>query len=115
MFTEAGKLALNLTKGSPIKRLQVASRKGTARKVIAIRADQIQSKILSSNSNTALTRGPNILKRSAADNKTAKLFVTTIPNTTTVPTVTEIKNSLSLKEVKLFIYFKYKIIIHKCT
>lgn len=104
MFTEAGKLALNLTKGAQIKRLQVASRKGTARKVIAIRTDQIQSKILSSNSNTS-ARGPNILKRSAVDNKTAKLFVTTIPNTTTVPTVTEIKNSLSLKEVKLFIYF----------
>ncbi|KMQ96826.1 ga-binding protein subunit beta-2 [Lasius niger] len=99
VLTEAGKLALNLTKGSPIKRLQVASRKGTARKVIAIRTDQIQSKILSQNSNTpALTRGPNILKRSAVDNKMAKLFVTTIPNTTTVPTVTEIKNSLSLKE-----------------
>ncbi|KAL6448965.1 hypothetical protein ACFW04_000594 [Cataglyphis niger] len=98
VLTEAGKLALNLTKGSPIKRLQVASRKGATRKVIAIRTDQIQSKILSSNSNTALTRGPNILKRSAVDNKTAKLFVTTIPNTTTVPTVTEIKNSFSLKE-----------------
>lgn len=99
VLTEAGKLALNLTKGSPIKRLQVASRKGTGRKVIAIRTDQIQSKILSPNSNTsALTRGPNILKRSAVDNKAAKLFVTTIPNTTTVPTITEIKNSLPLKE-----------------
>lgn len=103
MITEAGKLALNLTKGSPIKRLQVSSRKGAARKVIAIRTDQIQSKILSPNSNTsALTRGPNILKRNAVDNKAAKLFVTTISNTTT-PTVSEIKNSLSLKEVKLFI------------
>lgn len=108
MITEAGKLALNLTKGSPIKRLQVASRKGTGRKVIAIRTDQIQSKILSPNSNTsALTRGPNILKRSAVDNKAAKLFVTTIPNTTTVPTITEIKNSLPLKEVK-FIYVNVK-------
>jgi len=103
VITEAGKLALNLTKGSPIKRLQVSSRKGAARKVIAIRTDQIQSKILSPNSNTsALTRGPNILKRNAVDNKAAKLFVTTISNTTT-PTVSEIKNSLSLKEVKLFI------------
>lgn len=105
MITEAGKLALNLTKGSPIKRLQVSSRKGTARKVIAIRTDQIQSKILSPNSNTsAITRGPNILKRNAVDNKATKLFVTTISNTSTVPTVSEMKNSLSLKEVKLFIY-----------
>ncbi|EFN67625.1 GA-binding protein subunit beta-2 [Camponotus floridanus] len=95
VLTEAGKLALNLTKGSSIKRL--ASRKG-ARKVIAIRTDQIHSKILSPNSNTsALTRGPNILKRNAVDNKAAKLFVTTISNVTT-PTVSEIKNSLSLKE-----------------
>ncbi|XP_012231755.2 GA-binding protein subunit beta-1 [Linepithema humile] len=99
VLTEAGKLALNLTKGSPMKRLQVASRKGTGRKVITIRTDQIQSsKILNPNSNTPITsRGPNILRRSPVD-KTTKLFVTTIPNTTTISTITEIKNSFSSKE-----------------
>ncbi|XP_072744505.1 uncharacterized protein Atac3 [Anoplolepis gracilipes] len=98
VLTEAGKLALNLMKNSSIKPIKRLQGKGSARKVIAIRTDQIQSKILNPNSNTsAVTRGPNILKRSAVDNKT-KLFVTTIPNTTTAPTITEIKNSLSLKE-----------------
>jgi len=99
--TEAGKLALNLTKGTPLKRLQVASRKGTARKVIAIRADQIQSKILNQNSN-ATSRGPNILKRSAVDNKAAKLFLT-IPNTTTVSNIAQLKNAVQLKEVRFCI------------
>lgn len=107
VITEAGKLALNLTKGSQVKRLQVASRgtKGTGRKIITIRRDQIQSsKILSPNSSIAITsRGPNILRRSPVD-KTAKLFVTTIPNTSTISTVTEMKNSLSSKEVKLYIH-----------
>lgn len=98
-IAEAGKLALNLTKGTPIKRLQVASRKGTARKVIAIRTDQIQSKILNQNASTVTSRGPNILKRSAADNKTAKLFLTTIPNTTTVSNITEMKTAVQSKEV----------------
>jgi len=110
VITEAGKIALNLTKGSPIKRLQVASRKGPSRKVIAIRADQIQSKILNPNSNTSTSRSPNILKK--ADNKPMKLLVTTVPNTSTASTVTEIKNSISTKEVRLFIYFRYKIQIN---
>ncbi|KYN13725.1 PREDICTED: inversin [Trachymyrmex cornetzi] len=97
VLTEAGKIALNLTKGSSIKRLQVASRKGPMRKVIAIRADQIQSKILNPNSNTSTSRSPNILKK-AVDNKPMKLLVTTVPNTSTASTVTEIKNSISTKE-----------------
>lgn len=108
MITEAGKIALNLTKGSSIKRLQVASRKGTpGRKVIAIRTDQIQSKILNSNSNTSTTssRSPNILKKSAMDNKATKLLVTTVSNTPTASTVTEIKNSILTKEVRLLVYF----------
>lgn len=98
VLTEAGKIALNLTKGSSIKRLQVASRKGSSRKVIAIRADQIQSKILNPNSNTSTTtsRSPNILKKSP-DNKSTKLLVTTVSNTPAT-TVTEIKNSISTKE-----------------
>lgn len=109
VITEAGKIALNLTKGSPIKRLHVA--KGTSRKVIAIRTDQIQSKILNPNSNTSTTisRSPNILKKSAMDNKATKLLVTTISNTSTASTVTKIKNSISTKEVRLFVYFRYKI------
>ncbi|XP_018350006.1 PREDICTED: ankyrin-1 [Trachymyrmex septentrionalis] len=97
VLTEAGKIALNLTKGSSIKRLQVASRKGPSRKVIAIRTDQIQSKILNPNSNTSTSRSPNILKK-AFDNKPMKLLVTTVPNTSTASTVTEIKNSISTKE-----------------
>lgn len=111
VITEAGKIALNLTKGSSIKRLQVASSKGTPRKVIAIRTDQIQSKILNPSSNTSTTtsRSPNILKKSAMDNKTTKLLVTTISNTSTAPTVTKIKNSISTKEVRLLVYFRYKI------
>lgn len=106
VVTEAGKIALNLTKGSSIKRLQVASRKGASRKVIAIRTDQIQPKILNTNSNTSTTtsRSPNILKKSAADNKATKLLVTTVSNTSTAPTITEIKNSVSTKEVRLYIF-----------
>jgi len=107
VIIEAGKIALNLTKGSSIKRLQVASRKGTSRKVIAIRTDQIQSKILNPNSTTT-SRSPNILKKSAMD-KTAKLLVTTVSNTSTPSTVTEIKNSVSTKEVRLLVYFRCKI------
>lgn len=104
IITEAGKIALNLTKHSSIKRLQVASRgKGTSRKVIAIRTDQIQSKILNPNCNTStiMSRSPNILKKSAVDNKTTKLLVTTVSNTSTA---SENKNSVSVKEVRLFIY-----------
>ncbi|TGZ37277.1 uncharacterized protein Atac3 [Temnothorax longispinosus] len=100
VLTEAGKIALNLTKGTPIKRLQVASRKGTSRKLVTIRADQLQSKILNPNSNTSTTtsRSPNILKKSAVDNKATKLLVATVSNTPTASTVTEIKNSVSTKE-----------------
>lgn len=110
VIIEAGKIALNLTKGSSIKRLQVASRKGTSRKVIAIRTDQIQSKILNPNSNASTTtsRSPNILKKSAMD-KATKLLVTTVSNTSTPSTVTEIKNSVSTKEVRLLVYFRYEI------
>lgn len=100
VLTEAGKIALNLTKGSSIKRLQVASRKGASRKVITIRTDQIQSKILNPNSNTSTTtlRSPNILKKSAVDNKATKLLVTTVSNTPAASSLTEIKNSISTKE-----------------
>lgn len=112
VITEAGKIALNLTKGSSIKRLQVASRKGTSRKVIAIRTDQIQSKILNPNSNksTTTSRSPNILKKSAVD-KAAKLLVTTVSDTSTPSTVTEIKNSVSTKKVRLLVYFRCEIFI----
>lgn len=87
VLTEAGKLALNLTRGSPLgmKRLQVTSRRGTPRKVIAIRADQI----LNQNTPNITSRGPNILKRSSADNKAGKLFISSLPTTMTVPTLTQ--------------------------
>ncbi|KAL0116392.1 hypothetical protein PUN28_009780 [Cardiocondyla obscurior] len=92
---EAGKIALNLTKGgSSIKRLQVASRKGASRKVITIRTDQLQSKLSNPNSNNITSRSTNILKKSAVD-KAAKLLVS---NTSTISTVAEIKNSVSIKE-----------------
>lgn len=109
VITEAGKIALNLTEGSSIKRLQVASRKGTSRKVITIRANKIQSKVLNPNSNMSTTtlRSPNILKKSVVDNKATKILVTTVPNTSAASTITEIKNSISTKEVRL--YFTCKI------
>ncbi|KAK0091707.1 hypothetical protein PV326_002799, partial [Microctonus aethiopoides] len=83
VLTEAGKLALNLTRTSSIgmKRLQVGSRKGTPRKVIAIRADQI----LGQNSPVLTSRGPNILKRNnIVESKSGKLFLAPISNNTTV-------------------------------
>ncbi|XP_011881177.1 PREDICTED: tankyrase-2 [Vollenhovia emeryi] len=100
VLTEAGKIALNLTKGSSIKRLQVASRKGASKKVIAIRADQIQSKIFNPNSNmsVATSRSPNILKKSVMDNKATKLLITAVSSAPTASTVSEIKNSVSTKE-----------------
>ncbi|CAK9815567.1 GA-binding protein subunit beta-2 [Anthophora quadrimaculata] len=98
VLTEAGKLALNLTRNSSIgmKRLHVTGKKGTPRKVIAIRADQIL------NHNTPLTsRGPNILKRSSVDNKAGKLFISSISNTTPVSTLTQSKNVISSSENKI--------------
>lgn len=97
IFTEAGKLALNLTRNSSIgmKRLHVAGKKGTPRKVIAIRADQI----LSQNTPTLTSRGPNILKRSSVDNKAGKLFISSISTTTPVSTLTQSKNIISSSEV----------------
>ncbi|XP_035725375.1 GA-binding protein subunit beta-2-like [Vespa mandarinia] len=87
VLTEAGKLALNLTRGSPLsmKRLQVTSRRGTPRKVIAIRADQI----LNQNTPSLTSRGPNILKRSSVDNKAGKLFISSLSTAVTVPTLTQ--------------------------
>ncbi|XP_043249323.1 GA-binding protein subunit beta-2 isoform X1 [Colletes gigas] len=99
VLTEAGKLALNLTRNSSIgmKRLQVAGKKGTPRKVIAIRADQI----LSHNTPTLTSRGPNILKRSSVDNKAGKLFISSISNTAPVSTLTQSKNLISSPENKI--------------
>ncbi|XP_078050101.1 ada2a-containing complex component 3 isoform X3 [Augochlora pura] len=97
VLTEAGKLALNLTRNSSIgvKRLQVAGKKGTSRKVIAIRADQI----LNHSTPTLTSRGPNILKRSSIDNKAGKLFISSISNTTPVSTPTQSKNVISPPEL----------------
>lgn len=92
-----------------MKRLQVSSKRGTSRKVIAIRADQI----LNQNTSTLTSRGPNILKRSAVDNKAGKLFISPISNTTTIPTITEPRNFSSTSEVKLLMYFKYNTNIYK--
>ncbi|XP_012173675.2 GA-binding protein subunit beta-1 isoform X1 [Bombus terrestris] len=99
VLTEAGKLALNLTRNSSIgmKRLHVAGKKGSPRKVIAIRADQI----LSHNTPTLTSRGPNILKRSSVDNKAGKLFISSISNTTPVSTLTQSKNLISPSESKI--------------
>ncbi|XP_012241079.1 GA-binding protein subunit beta-1 isoform X1 [Bombus impatiens] len=99
VLTEAGKLALNLTRNSSIgmKRLHVAGKKGTPRKVIAIRADQI----LSHNTPTLTSRGPNILKRSSVDNKAGKLFISSISSTTPVSTLTQSKNLISPSESKI--------------
>ncbi|XP_071877489.1 ada2a-containing complex component 3 isoform X3 [Bombus fervidus] len=99
VLTEAGKLALNLTRNSSIgmKRLHVAGKKGTPRKVIAIRADQI----LSHNTPTLTSRGPNILKRSSVDNKAGKLFISSISSTTPVSTLTQSKNLISPSENKI--------------
>ncbi|KZC12262.1 PREDICTED: tankyrase-1 [Dufourea novaeangliae] len=99
VLTEAGKLALNLTRNSSIgvKRLQVAGKKGTPRKVIAIRADQI----LNHNTPTLTSRGPNILKRSSVDNKAGKLFISSISNTTPASTLTQSKNIISSTENKI--------------
>ncbi|XP_015177007.1 PREDICTED: GA-binding protein subunit beta-2 [Polistes dominula] len=87
VLTEAGKLALNLTRGTPLsmKRLQVSPRKGNARKVIAIRADQI----LNQSTPSLTSRGPNILKRSSVDNKGGKLFISSLSTAMTVPTITQ--------------------------
>ncbi|XP_076753991.1 ada2a-containing complex component 3 isoform X1 [Xylocopa sonorina] len=99
VLTEAGKLALNLTRNSSIgmKRLHVTGKKGTPRKVIAIRADQI----LSHNTPTITSRGPNILKRSSVDNKAGKLFISSISNATPVSTLTQSKNVISSSESKI--------------
>ncbi|XP_017877190.1 GA-binding protein subunit beta-1 isoform X2 [Ceratina calcarata] len=79
-----------------MKRLHVTGKKGSPRKVIAIRADQI----LSHNTPTLTSRGPNILKRSSMDNKAGKLFISSISNTTPVSTLTQSKNVISSSESK---------------
>ncbi|XP_031826938.1 ada2a-containing complex component 3 isoform X2 [Nomia melanderi] len=98
VLTEAGKLALNLTRNSSIgvKRLQAAGKK-SPRKVIAIRADQI----LNHTTPMLPSRGPNILKRSSVDNKAGKLFISSISNTTPVSTLTQSKNIVSSPESKV--------------
>ncbi|XP_011305846.1 tankyrase-2 isoform X2 [Fopius arisanus] len=82
VLTEAGKLALNLTRnpsvgGKKLQDLQIGNTTYKARrKVIAIRADQILNK-----SQPALTpKGPNILKRNTTDSKSGKFFLSSIPN-----------------------------------
>ncbi|CAD1469789.1 unnamed protein product, partial [Heterotrigona itama] len=79
-----------------MKRLHVTGKKGTSRKVIAIRADQI----LSHNTPTLASKGPNILKRSV-DNKTGKLFISSISSTTPVSTLTQSKTVISPSESKI--------------
>ncbi|KAK9303830.1 hypothetical protein QLX08_004568 [Tetragonisca angustula] len=79
-----------------MKRLHVAGKKGTSRKVIAIRADQI----LSHSTPTLASKGPNILKRSV-DNKTGKLFISSISSTTPVSTLTQSKTVISPSESKI--------------
>ncbi|XP_016839081.1 GA-binding protein subunit beta-2 [Nasonia vitripennis] len=100
VLTEAGKLALNLTRVpnhlnvTPIKRLQMSNKKGASRKVITIRADQI----LGQNPPTMASRGgPNILKRASNDARnTGKIFLTSIGNATTaIPTLTAAKATMS--------------------
>lgn len=99
VLTEAGKLALNLTRNTSIgmKRLHVTGKKGPPRKVIAIRADQI----LNHNTPTLPSRGPNILKRSSVDNKAGKLYISSISNTSSVSTLTQSKNIISASENKI--------------
>ncbi|XP_066585043.1 GA-binding protein subunit beta-1 [Prorops nasuta] len=99
VLTEAGKLALNLTRGSPIglKRLQVSSRRGNQRKVIAIRADQI----LSQTPPALSPRAPNILKRTPVENKAGKFYISSLSNTKTIPTLTPSKNFIPSSGSKL--------------
>ncbi|XP_034191265.2 ada2a-containing complex component 3 isoform X1 [Osmia lignaria lignaria] len=99
VLTEAGKLALNLTRNTSIgmKRLHVSGKKGAPRKVIAIRADQI----LNHNTPTIPSRGPNILKRSSMDNKAGKLYISSISNASSVSTHTQSKNIISASENKI--------------
>ncbi|EFN76087.1 GA-binding protein subunit beta-2 [Harpegnathos saltator] len=102
VLTEAGKLALNSTRGSfNIRRIQVSPRKGTARKVI-IKSNQI----ISQNLPTVTSRAPNILKKSSIDSKAGKVFITTVPTTTTVPIVNESSNSFSSNENKAVVSTK---------
>ncbi|XP_046465102.1 GA-binding protein subunit beta-1 isoform X1 [Neodiprion pinetum] len=100
VLTEAGKLALNLTRSQHMgmKRLHVTGRRGSSRKVIAIRADQILGQ-----ANSSLTsRGPNILKRTTMDNKAGKLFFASLANTTSSkPTLTQAKNIISTPKRKV--------------
>ena len=94
----------------PVKRLQLASKKGSARKVITIRADQI----LGQNPQTMTSRGPNILKRTASDTKsTGKIFFTPVRNVTTnISTLTATKTMTSpVKVLKIFILPPFQKII----
>ncbi|XP_063982411.1 poly [ADP-ribose] polymerase tankyrase-2-like isoform X2 [Diachasmimorpha longicaudata] len=81
VLTEAGKLALNLTRNPSMsaKKLQEVQIGGTTykarRKVIAIRADQILNK----NQPPLTPKGPNILKRNTVE-KQGKIFLTPVSN-----------------------------------
>lgn len=100
VLTEAGKLALNLTRAQHMgmKRLHVTGRRGSSRKVIAIRADQI----LGQANSTLTPRGPNILKRTTMDNKAGKLFFASLANATSpMQTLTQSKNIISPPKRKL--------------
>ncbi|XP_012276465.1 GA-binding protein subunit beta-1 [Orussus abietinus] len=99
VLTEAGKLALNLTKTpSGVKRLQVGTRINTPRKVIAIRADQI----IGQNTPSLTPRGPNILKRTSSDNKSGKLFLASLANNTSAtPILAQAKNIVSSAKNKI--------------
>ena len=114
LFTEAGKLALNLTRAPPVnlKRLQVNPKKGASKKVIAIRADQLitHNQIQNQNQNLPILtpRAPNILKRNSTENKAGKLFVTSLANSTsTISTLTKSKKSTSPK-----VNSKINVILH---
>ncbi|XP_043470528.1 GA-binding protein subunit beta-2-like [Leptopilina heterotoma] len=98
VLTEAGKLALNLTRSPPlsIKRLQFGAKKGSSKKLIAIRTDQF----LAHNQSGITARAPNILKRNAIESKSGKVFINPVTNSTTVPTLTPPKNTTPKQKTK---------------
>lgn len=108
---EAGKLALNLTRSNtlnmtPIKRFQVGTKKGPARKLITIRADQL----IGQHSTPMMSKGPNILKRASVETKSGnKIFLSSIGNAnSTIPSFTATKNTLTpVKVVEYSIYYYY--------
>ncbi|XP_034944316.1 POTE ankyrin domain family member B [Chelonus insularis] len=84
VLTEAGKLALNLTRGQNIglKRIQVNSQLSTSEQVT-----EESLPILNSS-----TRGPNILKKNIVENKAGKYYISSIP--------TSKKNLVNIKTKK---------------